>query len=50
MIIALSLSAYAIDETEELLEVGILEDVINLKLDREYQSTPSSRFEEAITS
>lgn len=38
---------YANDETEESLETGILEDDISLELDREYQSTPSARFEVA---
>ena len=44
---ALSSSMYANDETEESLETGILEDDISLELDREYQSTPSARFEVA---
>ena len=50
MMIALSQSTYANDETQEPFEIEILEEDINLELDREYQSTPSSRFEEATVS
>jgi hypothetical protein len=41
---------YANDETEEPFEIGILEEDFGLKLDREYQSTPSTRFEAATVS
>jgi len=50
MTIALSPSLYASDEVEELFEIGILEEDINFELEREYQSTPSTRFEVAIVS
>ena len=48
MTIALLPSMYANDETEELFEIGTLEEDTSLELDREYQSTPSTRFEVAI--
>jgi hypothetical protein len=48
MTTARSPSMNASDETEGFFEVGTLEEDIDLKLDREYQSTPSIRFETAI--
>lgn len=50
MIIALPPSMHANDEADKALEIGSLEELVNLELDREYQSIPSSRFEEAIVS
>ena len=50
MTIALSLLTYANDEVDKALEIRIFEEVVNVELDSEYQSTPLSRFEETIVS